>query len=290
MSRRFVYSLVRCVPEPRTGEFVNIGAIAGDPEGGDWAVRQVSSERRAVKLASPSALEAVHGFLARTQEAIELQDGTFDQDGVAPSLTVDWLSALCRDHQNVVQIAAPTPMLADSAEDALDIIFEHMIIDPVSQARGFITKHAVLASLRDSYGSVNLAAGALVPRADIFVGSNLHAGVDFAVLNGAAVQVSQAWSFQRAGVQDVSTQVKAWAYAMSRVQDGEAARVVAGDRVVDLPRDVDVQVVVAGPRTMEQEKAFDEATQVFSDLGVEVSSFDQAEGVGVRAAELLAKR
>ena len=37
---RYVYSLVRCVPDPRTGEFVNVGAIAGDPFTGDWSVRQ----------------------------------------------------------------------------------------------------------------------------------------------------------------------------------------------------------------------------------------------------------
>ena len=33
---RFVYSLVRFVPDPARGEFVNVGAIAGSEESSDW--------------------------------------------------------------------------------------------------------------------------------------------------------------------------------------------------------------------------------------------------------------
>ena len=52
MPRRYVFSLVRCVPNPRTGEFVNVGAIAGDPESEDWSVRQVGQWITAVRAAT----------------------------------------------------------------------------------------------------------------------------------------------------------------------------------------------------------------------------------------------
>ncbi len=289
MTKRYVYALVRCVPDPRTGEFINIGAIAGDEESGDWAVRQVSSERRVIKLAGAGAIEAVHGFLARTQESIEMQDLLLDDDRGSAYLTEEWLANLHRDHRNTVQLAAPTPVLAESAEDALDLVFERMIIDPVSQSRGYVTKHAVLADLREMYRSVDLAPRAIRPRAEVFVGANVRSAVDFAIANGVAVQLTQAWSFQRAGVDEVSTQVKAWAYALGRVRDGEEARVVAGTAVSTIHPDVDLQVVVARPKTPDQEKAFDEASQVFDDLHATVHDFGESQAVAERAAELMAK-
>lgn len=289
MARRYIYSLVRCVPDPRTGEFVNIGAIAGDADTGDWAVRQVSSERRAIKLAGAGALAAVHGFLARAQEAIEMQDLLIDDQGGTEYLTEEWLHRLHQDHRNLVQLAPPTPMVADSAEDALDLIFERMIIDPVAQTRGYVTKHAVLADVREAYRTAELDPIAVRPRAEVFVGANVHAGVDFAVANGVTVQLTQAWSFQRAGVDEVSTQVKAWAYALGRVRDGETARVVAGDQVSTIAPDVDLQVVVARPKTRDQEKAYEEAAQVFEDLDATVNDFGAAQAVGERAATLMGK-
>jgi len=289
MSKRYIYSLVRCVPDPRTGEFINIGAIAGDAETGDWAVRQVSSERRAIKLAGPAALETVHGFLARAEEAIERQDLLLNDDLDTDYLTEDWLRGLYRDHRNTVQLAAPTPLLANSAEEALDLVFERMIIDPVSQPRGYITKKAVLASLRAAYHSVDLPPTAVRPRAEVFVGANIHASVDFAVANGVAVQLTQAWSFQRAGIDEVTTQVKAWAYAFRRVRDGDAAHVLAGDEFSTISRDVDLQVVVARPKTKDQQQAFEEASQVFDNLDVNVNDVEATQAVAARAAELMLK-
>lgn len=290
MSNRYLYALVRCVPDPRTGEFINVGAIAGDAETGDWAIRQVSSEKRAFKLAGSAALESVHGFLARAQEAIEMQELLFDQDADSnvEYLTEDWLHALYRNHRNVVQLAPPTPMLATSAEEALDLVFERMIVDPVSQPRNSgTTKHAVLAGVRAAYQLAQLPPSLIRQRADVFVGANLHSAVDFAIANGAAVQLTQAWSFQVNGINDITTQVKSWAYALSRIRDGETARVISDSQVSNIFPDVDLQVVVALPKTTEQTEAFGEATQVFAELGATVNETQSAQNVANRAAELI---
>lgn len=290
MSNRYLYALVRCVPDPRTGEFINVGAIAGDAETGDWAIRQVSSEKRAFKLAGSAALESVHGFLARAQEAIEMQELLFDQDadGSVEFLTEDWLHGLYRNHRNVVQLAPPTPMLAASAEEALDLVFERMIIDPVSQPRNFgTTKHAVLAGVRAAYQLAQLPPFLIRQRAEVYVGANLHSPIDFAIANGAAVQLTQAWSFQVNGINDITTQVKSWAYALSRIRDGETARVISDSHVSTISSDVDLQVVVALPKTGEQTEAFEEATQVFTELGATVNETQSAQDVADRAAELI---
>lgn len=290
MSSRYVYSLVRCVPDPRTGEFINIGAIAGDAQSGDWAVRRVSSDRRAIKLAGADALEAVHGLLARAEEAIEMQETLFDQQsGIGTDyLTEEWLYNLYRDHRNVVQLAAPTPMLAASAEEALDLVFERMIIDPVTEPRNSgTTKKTVFAEVSAAYRAAQLPPAMVRQRAEIFVGANLHSPVDFAVANGVAVQLTQAWSFQVNGITDISTQIKSWAYAMRRVRDGEAARVIAGPHVSTIESDVDLQIVVARPKTNPQIEAFEEARQVFTDLAATINDTQAVGNVAARAAELI---
>ncbi len=40
-------SVVRFVPDPARGEFVNVGAIAGSDETEEWEVRAVANWRRA---------------------------------------------------------------------------------------------------------------------------------------------------------------------------------------------------------------------------------------------------
>jgi hypothetical protein len=60
---RYIYSIVRCLPDPRTGEFMNVGAIAGDPATGDWAIRQLSNTERVRKFAGDKALKHALNFV-----------------------------------------------------------------------------------------------------------------------------------------------------------------------------------------------------------------------------------
>lgn len=284
---RYVYALVRCVPNPKTGEFINIAAIAGQPETGDWSVRQVSNESRVRKLAGAEELQAVHGFLARVGLEIDEQQLLFDEESGKP-LTEDWLQQLYHDHRNVVQLSTPAPIVADNAEQALDIVFSRQIIDPVSQPRNFITKHRVLAELREAYLRADINKALIHPKVDVYAGGYVHVPVDFAITNGQTIQLTQGWSFQKIGMDEVSTQVKAWGYALRLIRDGEEARVTGFDEcVTTVSNDVDLQVVVASPKTREQETVFAEAQQVFTELGVSVHDLDDVDAVGARAAKLL---
>ncbi|RKS77598.1 Protein of unknown function (DUF3037) [Motilibacter peucedani] len=285
---RFSYSLVRCVPDPRTGEFVNVGAIAGSAEAGEWAVRQVSSEARVRKLAGPRELEAVHGFLARVGEQVDIQM-ELDAGDVNESLPASWLEDLHHDHRNVVQLSPPAVVAASSAESALDLIFERMLIDPVSQPRDFVDKKKVVSGLRAAYKRASIADDLVKTRVDLFVGDHLRAPLDFAIANGVALQLTQAWSFQRASVDQVTTEVKAWGYALARLREGAAARVVGvGGHVSSLAPEVDLEVVVALPKTKDQEAAYEEATQVFNQLDASVRPLDEVDFVSAKAAELVA--
>lgn len=287
---RYLYSLVRCVPDPRTGEFVNVGAIAGDPSTGDWSVRQVSSENRVRKLAGPAALLAVHGFLARIGDQIDsLQADTLE--GTDDLLSENWLQGLYHDHQNVVQLSAPAPIVADDAEQALEILFSRQIIDPVSQAReGSLTKHRALHDIRRAYQRAAVDPHLVRQRVELLVGDRVHTSLDFAIANGSAVQLTQGWSFQGTLVSAVSEQVKAWAYALKCLRDGLDSRVVSADeQVSNVEGDVDLQVVVIEPRTPEQQLVYQEALQVFAQIDAAVRGLEDVDAVGRRAAELVGK-
>lgn len=290
---RYSYCLVRCVPEPRTGEFVNLAAIAGDPEAGDWSLRQISNEVRARKLANNAAtLAAVHEFLARVGEVI---DNQMSSDGLTPlddfaaePLDTDWLYTLYRDHRNVVQLSEPALVVAETAESALDTIFKRLLIDPQASQGPGITKHRVFSDLNRAYQHA-IPTHYIRSRVELYVGDRLNTPIDFAIANGKAVQLTQAWSFQRSSIDDIATQVKAWGYTLGRLRDGTDGRILGRDNRVSTVSgdDVDLEVVIAAPETKAQQAVFDEANEIFSDLGVSVRNFAQVGEVSARAAELL---
>lgn len=284
---RYLYSLVRCVPDPRTGEFVNIGAIAGNPDSGDWSSRQVGNESRVRKLADATTLDAVHRFLSRV--GIEIDQSQAAMEAGEPPLDLSWLEQLHHDHRNTVQLTPPTPIVATDAEQALEVIFKRLIIDPVTQQRQTgLTKHRVLSDVREAYRKADIASTLVRQRLDLFVGNYVHTPIDFAIANGRVVQLTQGWSFQLAGVDDLSVQVKSWAYALGELRRGQTARVVDNDdQPSTISPDVDLEVVVAGPKTPQQEHAFNEAIQVFDELGAKVNDLPAVESVGRRASELL---
>lgn len=284
---RYLYSVVRCVPDPRTGEFLNVGAIAGDPITGDWSIRQISNATRIRRLADPSVVAAVHGWMAWVGEQVDDQLSLLDEGDGEP-LGEDWLLALHREQRNVVQLSKPVPVIADNVDDALTLVFDQMIIDPLPRGYKFVTKHRVLAEVREAYRQAHIEDKHVRPRVEVYVGDRVHSPVDFAVTNRTVVQLTQAWSFQKATVSEVSTQVKAWGYALRRVRDGDEARVLNGNhKAAAVPENVSIDVVVAEPKTSEQEDVFGEALQVFSNLDASVRGLDDVHEVGERAAALL---
>ena len=292
---RYIYSLVRCVPDPRTGEFVNMGAIAGDAETGDWSIRQVSNEQRVRKLAGENEISAVHNFLTRigstfdrrSDEGFDIWD-VDDQDATSEDLTEQWLEKLHHDLRNVVQLSQPLPIDAESADSALDYVFRRMIIDPTVQQRGFVTKSAITSRLITAYAKT-LVARNVVRRPTIFVGGHIEARIDFGVVDRSVLQLTQAWSFQVDRIDVARTQVKAWGYAMRDLRSGSGARLerAGADNLLSVPSDVDLRVVVAPPTTGEQQSAFDEAEEIFSDVGATVVPIDDAEQVADQARILV---
>jgi hypothetical protein len=181
-------------------------------------------------------------------------------------------------------------ILAESSAEALDVVFQHMIIDPASRQREYITKHRVISDLHIAYRRAEVSH-LVQSRVSLFVGDRVNSDVDFAVTRGHVYQLCQGWSFQRTGtgIDDLSSQVKAWGYALRSLRDGEPARVFGShDQIARVDRDVDLQILFAPPRTREQQDVFEEARQVFSELRASVHALNEADMIGARAAELVA--
>lgn len=277
------YSLVRCVPAPRTGEFINIAAIAGSSETDDWDVRQVQNERRAARICDPEHLAAVHQFLAVAADRINLAET--EEDSLPPS----WLFDLHNEMRNVVQLSPPQAAVGETASQVLDVVFDRMLIDPERVSRQFTSKHALLAALRRAYRN-HVESGYVTEKPEAYVAGHLRTNLDFAVASEErTLQIAQAWTFQKGSVEDVSTEVKSWGYALGRLRDGEEARLITrSGAAVPIKSDVEIDVLLARPQTTHQQDVFEEAKEVFIDLGANVFEQSQADSVGDRAAELVA--
>lgn len=131
---RYVFSVVRYVPDPATGEFVNIGAIAGSDETGDWSLRLAGNPKRARAFGPPESLNAVFAFMTEVGNRIDDHALSLDADtpGSGPAddeVSEEWLLELHRRHRYIVQLTPPAPVVADSAEEALSHIFARIVSD-----------------------------------------------------------------------------------------------------------------------------------------------------------------
>lgn len=280
------YSLLRFVPDPARGEFINLGILAGDDDARDWELRLVQNLRRLKAIDDKDALSLALAFAAQLENHIVASEQLPDTTAVAP-ISMKWLATLAGEMQNVVQLTEPAPMVADSAEEALDTLFAEFIVDPAAQRYRFLKKHRALASTRRAYRDHEVPDAAIIERAPVTAGP--YDGLfDFAVANGSVVQLVQCWSFQLPNQAELAEQVKAWAWVVHELNErGGALR--AGERDVTVPhREVEIAAVYVPPAADQHEApAFTEAQAAFDETGVRALTYDAADLLGQSAAERL---
>lgn len=287
---RFVYSVVRFVPDPARGEFVNVGAIVGSDDSSEWDVRQIANPVRARAVDDRKALEAVWSFLSRVGRDIDEYENSMERLLDSPvELSEAWLERLFIDHRNIVQLSPPRPMVATSAEEALDRVFDQMIVDPAQRKYQFRKKHAALAAVRAAYRRHGVQERVNL-RERVAVQTERHSErFDFAVTNGRVLQLTQTWSFQVPDQESLAEQVKAWGWTVRDVQQhGGQATFPDGSRF-NVTSDVDVEVVFVPPAAGQDAPAMKDAVGVFSELHVRQAPVEDADQVGRRAQELLVR-
>ncbi|MEV0821135.1 DUF3037 domain-containing protein [Nonomuraea rubra] len=166
----YIYSIVRCLPEPRTGEFINIGAIAGDPTTGDWSLRRLSNLRRVRRFVDRPILKTATGCLLKLYDEIERNQAALLEDGGEP-LSEDWLDRLHRDYRNIVQFSAPARVIANDAQEALAVVFEQLIVDPPeSPEHRSVTRLALQSHMRRAYREAGIAEHLVRAEVQLHVG------------------------------------------------------------------------------------------------------------------------
>jgi hypothetical protein len=260
---RYVYSVVRYVPNPASGEFVNIGAIAGNDESGDWSLRQAGNPRRARQFGPLESLNAVDAFMNEIGSRLD-RFALMQNEQISEA----WLNDLHRRHRNVVQLSVPAPVIADSVEEALDYVFSQAIVDDVSGAsttRAYTTRLNLFSELRSSYRKAHIGQSLIRERASVLADGFLTS-MDFVVGNGVAVQLAHTWSFQIQALGEVARDVKSWGFGMERLLKNGGTTI--GDDAAEIRPGTPIEVVYAAPLTEPQTQIFAEAKRVFDDLGV----------------------
>ena len=289
---RFVYSIIRFVPEPSRGEFVNVGAVVGSEETSEWAIRQVSNPVRARAIDERQVLDRVWGFFTRVGQTIDEWEAATETPnlfGEVKELSEDWLAELYQRHRNIVQLTAPTPMVADDAESALDRVFDEMILDPAQRTHPFEKKHRALGAVRRAYKDNLITRGHGLYERSVLRSAHHRERFDFAVGNGTAVQLTQTWSFQVPDQESLAEQVKAWGWTVADVQRAGGQIALLDGRTVEVPREVDISVVYVPPQEGQQASALSDALYVFDTLKVEPFTIEEAANVGTRAHDLMVK-
>jgi hypothetical protein len=241
-------------------------------------------------LTTGRPLEAVWAFLDRVGREVDAFEKALESPTLFEldvDLSESWLNRLFAEHRNVVQLSRPAPMVATTAEEALDRVFDQLVIDPAHRRYEFQKKNTALAAVRDAYRRHHVRKGVNL-RERVIVRSTHHAArFDFAVTNGRALQLTQTWSFQVPDQDALAEQVKAWGWTLHDLRQSGGAVAAVGDAEFEVASDVEVEVVYVPPAEAQGAPALKDAESVFEALSVKSLTIDQAETVGRRARDLL---
>lgn len=283
----YCYSVLQFCPDPARGEAVNIGAVAGDDQTGDWSLRLIQNFRRAKAIDDRDRLPLALSFAATVEahvSATEQLPGAAEREALSRGLLGQWSEEM----RNVVRVTPPTPIVADSAESALDIVFEELLVDPTAQRRQIATKHRALSLTLSAYRGAQIPEAALKQRVAIETGP-YDAKFDYAVLNGRVLQLVQCWSFQIPNQEDLAAEVRAWAWVVRELREhGGELRHGGASVAIPAGNALDIASVYMPPRIGQNEThAFDEAVAAFEETQVESVPADGVREVADRAAARL---
>jgi hypothetical protein len=260
------YSVLRFVPDSARGEFVNLGVIAGSDVAEDWSFRMLANPIRVKAIDDRGALPGAFTFVDHLLESIEAVEGV-GADDVAP-MSLALLEQLHGEMQNIVQFTVPTPVVADSSEDALDMLCTDLLVDPAQRRYRFKKKTRAATAMREAYRQAELSTETVAERVEVISGP-YREQFDFVVHNGHVVQMVQCWSFQLPNQVDLADRVKAWAWTVHELHQ-RGGRVLVGDHSQEIAAGSEppIGAVYVAPEGDQPRHVFDEAMAAFDETRV----------------------
>lgn len=135
----YYYSLIRYVPKPERGEFVNVGVLALSSEGSDTSVQFSDDWRRVRALGSASDVRLLQqlsrswgrGFRSTTELGKLFAEGP-------PNL--EWLQRVHGEAANVIQISEPRRSFATGAAELAREVYDELVAVPRASTRRAVSR------------------------------------------------------------------------------------------------------------------------------------------------------
>lgn len=280
----YFFSVMRFVPDAARGEFVNLGAVAGEDDSADWELRLISNLTRAKNLDTSGALSGALAFVDTLEEHVRAVDQLgFERE----AMSVELLRRLSTEMRNVVQFTEPTPIVASDAAEALDLVARELLVDPTARTFRFEKKHRAVRSMREAYWAAGIPPEAIAKDATVLT-DRYQDRVDFGVHNGIVRQMVRCWSFQLPNQEELAEEIKAWAWLVrDMTENGGVLKAADGQFEVSSNEPADVSVVYVPPLAGADPAAFEEAVAVFDETGVRAVPAESAASVAEAASRLL---
>ncbi|NKS66341.1 DUF3037 domain-containing protein [Rhodococcus hoagii] len=241
---RYNYWTLRYLPDAVRGEFVNIGLIVGR-DGADWSMRSIESFNRASRLGGD--LSVAHSWIKTLRSTFASANSGDYLTRVGSGVSEDWIVRLRGFHNNCVQISEPLPVVASSANEAVDLLFDRLVVEPVQQKRNTSRGHA-LTALRNAYLR-QFDEEALLSRVRVRSGRQ-GMDFDFALTNDSIEELSKVWTFDKKDLNRQVDQVQAWGFRVEELRN-HGGELETDRRAYEVPSDVPVKVLFVPPRTDE---------------------------------------
>ncbi len=281
---RYVYSVLRFVPDPARGERVNLGLLVGSDDADEWLLRLIASNSKRAR-----SIDDAH-VLPRVWDILDDLGRTVDDyaDGdLTVRLSEQWLAELARNSLGVVQFTDPTPVVAESVPHVMDMLWPEFIVEPERRADARTNKHPVLAALRRAFKQRGLRLGHEYAERAVVKGRRHHGAFDFVVANGEAKQLAQGFTLGAANADELYEKVKAWAWTVQDLRESDGGEVKIGERLVKVAPNVPVAAVYAPPPESTPKELLDEVFAAFRQVAAEPIEMERAEEVADRAGSLL---
>lgn len=292
----YSYWVVRFVPNPVSGEFLNIGVIAGI-DGGDWAFKHLTRFTSTTRLGG--TLAPTRNWIDRLNERISNQNNTrlFDER----FLSLADMARLSSRSNNLVQLSNPRNVVAQSAQHAADLLFSHLItgqgVATVKPQRRTVLRNTLLKEFRSSnvenVAQIGRSVKSRIGRSSDVFDFALVPRLGGTLLAPKIVQVSQAWSFANEDIDNVSKSVNSWNFFVSRLRDEGAHAVVEGEERA-ISSGLPIWVITEPPtaaqirRDARHEDAILAAREAWNLLGITEISAADSYRVSRQAQELIA--
>lgn len=137
----YLYSVIRFVPNPTLGEFINVGIIAGNDDTRDWSVQWLHDMRRAKTLddaLGANMYPVLERYRARIEEYVSSVrkphlDLTIDY--TEPQVNHEWLTQMHLSTNDVIQFTKPLPVFSESSQQAIGIVQNLLLFEPEPATR-----------------------------------------------------------------------------------------------------------------------------------------------------------